>query len=199
MSKNYDRNPLFTTKTVAAIATGILALGTIVAWYAYSNINSKNVINKTSDNPSQVIPNNETSVEIYTLDDDLNLIPTIVNLPKSDNEQEILNKAFNKLLTISENESSSTAIPETTKLIDLTVKEDGIHVNLSSEFTSGGGSTSMIARLGQVIYTASSLNYASPVWINVEGKPLEVLGGEGLIVEQPMTRQSFNDSFKNEP
>lgn len=198
MTDNHDRNPLFSTKTIAGIATTILALGTIAGWYAYDNFKAENQGNNQPNQPIEIIPDpvaTKSSIELYGLNEALKLIPTIVEIEKGQNEQESLTNGFNKLLTVTEKDSLKTAIPQNTKLISLTVKDDGIHIDLSQEFTTGGGSASMIGRLGQVIYTASSLNPNSNVWINVEGKPLDILGEEGLMVEQPMTRQLFTESF----
>ena len=92
-------------------------------------------------------------------------------------------------------ESTITAIPPNTKLLSLDQTPEGIKIDLSQEFTEGGGSSAMIARLGQVIYTATSTDPSQPVWLEVQGEPLTVLGGEGLMVEQPITRSQFEADF----
>jgi spore germination protein GerM len=89
------------------------------------------------------------------------------------------------------------SIPVRTKLISTTVKSDGIHVDLSKEFIEGGGSTSMLGRLSQILYTATERNNKAKVWITIEGKKLETLGGEGIEVKQPITRKSFQQEFKD--
>lgn len=92
-------------------------------------------------------------------------------------------------------ESTITAIPPNTKLLSLDQTPEGIKIDLSQEFTEGGGSSAMIARLGQIIYTATSTDPSQPVWLAVQGEPLTVLGGEGLMVEQPITRSQFEADF----
>lgn len=53
----------------------------------------------------------------------------------------------------------------------------------------------MMGRVGQVVYTATSLNPNAKVYIEVNGKPLEVLGGEGVVFNQPLTRDSFKKDY----
>jgi spore germination protein GerM len=122
-------------------------------------------------------------------------VPTKVAVKQADKPDAALQAAFNNLLAGPKDPTVSTEIPQGTKLRSLSVKNEGVYVDLSAEFTSGGGSNSMTGRLGQVIYTATSLKPNTKVWISVEGKPLELLGGEGLEVAQPSTRQSFDKNF----
>ena len=56
----------------------------------------------------------------------------------------------------------------------------------------------MIYRVAQVIYTASSINTKAKVYIYVEGKLLDEdypLGGEGLVFNEPLTRQQLIKDF----
>ena len=129
--------------------------------------------------------------------DQLSLEPTKIpldDLEKASPEEQ-LSAAFKRLLVGSANADKTNAIPETTKLNSLKVSEDGVRIDLSKDFTTGGGSKLMQARLGQIVYTASSLNPKEAVWISVDGEPLEVLSGDGLIVSQPMTRKEFDTNF----
>lgn len=145
-----------------------------------------------------VQPAAEETVKVYWLNNVNNkveVVPSTLALKDVNKPDEILEAAFKTLLTGPDNPALSTTIPQGTQLKKIAVEADGIHVDLSEEFTSGGGSTSMTGRVAQVIYTASSLDPAAKVWIDVEGEPLEVLGGEGLMIDQPMTRESFEQNF----
>ncbi|MFQ3614190.1 MAG: GerMN domain-containing protein, partial [Cyanobacteriota bacterium] len=81
-------------------------------------------------------------------------------------------------------------------VLDVRIEGNDIFLNFSPEFTQGGGSTLMMGRITQVLYTATSQNPGARLWISVEGRALEVLGGEGLIIDQPLTRASFVPSFQ---
>ncbi|PSB35593.1 GerMN domain-containing protein [Stenomitos frigidus] len=123
------------------------------------------------------------------------LSPSPATISTKDQQTPTVSAAIEALLAGPSNTAVTTTIPSDTKLRSLTVKDDGIYIDLSQVFTQGGGSTSMTARLGQVLYTATSLNPTAKVWLSVEGKPLETLGGEGLMVDQPLTREGFKRDF----
>jgi spore germination protein GerM len=160
----------------------------------------------SSEPPQTTVPSVEptgavhttTDVQVYWLRSNgkkLVLAPSKVSVEAGNTPSEKLKASLERLLQGPANSDVSSSIPTGTKLNSLKVAKDGVHVNLNKTFTSGGGSTSMQARLGQVIYTASSLNAAAPVWLSIDGEPLAVLGGEGLEVSQPMTREDFKKGF----
>ena len=125
------------------------------------------------------------------------LAPAEVDLSEGDSPAELLELAFGGLMDgpVDATGEAATTIPEATELLALTVESDGIHVDLSEDFTYGGGSASMIGRLAQVVYTATALEPDAPVWLSVEGDPLTLLGGEGLEIRQPITRDHLETDF----
>jgi spore germination protein GerM len=132
---------------------------------------------------------------LRTIGKKLELTPAKIEVEGGNGDREQLAATVERLLKGPANSDVTSSIPEGTTLKSLKIAKDGVHVDLSKTFTKGGGSTSMQARLGQLIYTASSLNPSEPVWISVEGEPLTVLGGEGVEVSQPMTRTDFKKGF----
>ncbi len=119
---------------------------------------------------------------------------------KNDVPDKILQSAFEHLLDQPSQEHLKSTIPQGTKLYSINFQDNEVYVNLSQEFESGGGSESMTCRLGQVIYTATSLKNDANVWIKVEGKLLPMLGGEGVIVHDedlstPLTRKAFRENY----
>jgi spore germination protein GerM len=110
-----------------------------------------------------------------------------------------LRTALETLLKGRANNVLGSAIPEGTQLLGLEVRPGGIYVNLSQKFAEGGGSTALIERVAQVIYTVTSTAPDSSVYLSIEGKPIDdknPLGGEGLVLKQPTNRSEFNADFQ---
>ncbi|WP_036486170.1 GerMN domain-containing protein [Myxosarcina sp. GI1] len=203
-----DRKPnnRFSLPLLAIAAGVILAAGGGAAWWAKHSLDRTNrtiapkVPATEQTQPTTSEPIAQEKVEICWLDPQDNSIELVAStqaFQKSIRPQEALTAAFETLLAGPQSNSSyTTSIPEGTKLLGLNVDKQGVRVNLSREFVSGGGSASMEGRLAQVIYTATSTSSSDRVFISVEGKPLKTLGGEGLLVAQPMTRESFEANFQ---
>lgn len=202
-----DREPSTTPswKIIAGLVAAVVLVGGGAAVWTMNSANAPgtNPVESTdgtavnpSDSSETAVPQ-EATIQAYVLEIDGNsfkLVPASV--PTSSTEPaEQLKDSFKYILSPDQVETGFSEIPAGTKLLNLTIEDDGVHVDLSSQFTQGGGSASMTGRLGQVVYTASSLDPTASVWISVDSQPLEVLGGEGLMVDQPMTRASFDQNF----
>jgi germination protein M len=85
----------------------------------------------------------------------------------------------------------TSAVPEGTELLDLTIDDGIARVDLTSEFESGGGSLSMQMRLAQVVFTLRQFPSVEGVVFSLDGQPTDVLGGEGVVIDEPLRRRDF--------
>jgi len=85
------------------------------------------------------------------------------------------------------------AIPKGTTFLGLDI-EDGIaSVDLSEEYASGGGTLSMSMRLAQVVFTLTQFPTVKGVEFKLDGRPVEVFSGEGIILDHPVDRSDYEE------
>ncbi len=87
----------------------------------------------------------------------------------------------------------SSAIPDRTLLLGLTIDDGVATVDLSREFESGGGSMSMFGRIAQVVYTLTQFSTVEQVLFRLDGEPVEVFSGEGILLADPVGRDDYLD------
>lgn len=113
--------------------------------------------------------------------------------------EEMLRLAFEELLAgPSEGERAkglTSEIPAGTRLRGLSVRGGVAIVDLTAEIASGGGSSSMLGRLWQIVYTGTQLPQASQVRLLIEGEERRALGGEGAMIDKPIARPQAPPRF----
>lgn len=77
-------------------------------------------------------------------------------------------------------------IPSATKLFWVRETKDKIIVNLSADFAEGGGTQTIMARINQLSKTVKAEKKNLPVYLYVNGKIVEYIGGDGVYLEQPL-------------
>ena len=85
-----------------------------------------------------------------------------------------------------------TEVPMDAKVINITEQPDKVIVNLNSAFVTGGGTESLYKRLYQLIKTAK-LNSNLPVYLYIDGQRADVVGGEGIMLSQPLSNSSLDN------
>ncbi len=85
-----------------------------------------------------------------------------------------------------------TEIPHSAQVINISEQPDRVIVNLNSSFVNGGGADSLYKRLYQLIKTAK-LNSDLPVYLYIDGQKADVVGGEGIMISQPLSNSSLEN------
>jgi spore germination protein GerM len=196
---------LFVNKPVFKLSLLFTTAVALSIWVGSNPILLQHERSSSPVTTSATIPNNsvpQTQPQVYWLRSNQNKLTLVAkSLPPNTSvstPQQVLTIAVQNLLSAKPRDDLTSTIPKGTKLLSLKVRADGVHVDLSPEFRSGGGSTSMIYRVAQVIYTASSLNPNAKVFLSVGGQSIDdrhPLGGEGLSLRQPTTRTQFTNDF----
>jgi spore germination protein GerM len=88
-----------------------------------------------------------------------------------------------------------SVIPDNTELLGLDLVEGLATVDLSTDFESGGGTLSMTARIAQVVFTATQFDNVDRVLFWLDGEPIDFLGGEGIVLDEPQARMDVDRSF----
>lgn len=82
-------------------------------------------------------------------------------------------------------------VPSGTRIIAINEAPDKVIINLNAAFENGGGTDSLYKRLNQLIKTAKR-NTNKPVYLYIEGNQAEVIGGEGIMITQPLNENSLD-------
>ena len=83
-------------------------------------------------------------------------------------------------------------IPQGTKVLSVREGSGNVIIDLSSAFEAGGGTESTYRRIEQVIKTANA-NTKLPVYLYINGKQANVIGGEGIMIKQPLNERSLDE------
>ena len=92
-----------------------------------------------------------------------------------------------------------TAVPTDTRLLGISIENGIATVDLTSEYQSGGGSLSMQMRLAQVVYTVTQFPTVKAVLFQLDGAPVNVFSGEGIILDHPVGRTDYKDLAPTSP
>ena len=118
----------------------------------------------------------------------------VVKYPYTPSEKSRFNHAITELIkgpsTIQLLLNTYSEIPEGTRIIAIIESNDKNIIDLTSEFNTGGGTESIYNKLYQIINTVES-NTDKPTYLFINGVQTEVFGGEGIMIKQPLCKESL--------
>ncbi len=160
--------------------------------------NKDEIVKKPTEIPTQNKEDKKEkeSVSIYflALDSNDNGIYKKVQreVPIGENRLEY---ALNELLKgpnlIEKSTGAYSEIPKTTKILGVKQSKNKIIIDLSSDFELGGGTDSIYSRMMQLIKTSLANTDNKKIYLYLDGKQVNFIGGEGIMITQPLNEKSL--------
>ena len=149
--------------------------------------------NKVEEQQETVKPSKK-SVKIFVLDKSGNL--RSLNRECDTSEQKscfeyAVKELVNGPTKWEKSKGFTSEIPAGTKVLSVRESAGTILIDLSSDFETGGGAESTYMRVKQIIKTANS-NSKTPTYLYINGKQANVIGGEGVMLKQPLNERSLD-------
>lgn len=196
---------------------GMLCLILISAAYVYFSFFNKDGLNFNFNRPSDVpegelvynprwqheneetkktqYENENKTIKIFVTDSKGNL-RSVTRECDIEKEKSCLKFAIQELIksptSWEKSKGLSSEIPSSTKIISIREGDSNIFVDLSSDFESGGGAESLYIRIHQLIKTIIA-NTNKPAYLYINGKQADVIGGEGIMIKQPLNERSLDE------
>ncbi len=137
----------------------------------------------------------ERTIKIFILDNSGNLRP-VNRTCNTNSEKSCFEYAIKELVTApspwEKSKGFMSEIPNGTKILSVRESSGNILIDLSSDFETGGGAESTYMRVKQIIKTANA-NTTHPVYLYINGKQANVIGGEGIMLKQPLNERSLDE------
>ena len=135
-----------------------------------------------------------TYIYFLALDSDDNGIYKKVQreVPSGENKLDYAIKELLKGPNIIEKSSGAySEIPKSTKLLSIKETKEKIIIDLSSDFETGGGTDSIYSRMMQLVKTSINNTDNKKIYLYIEGNQVNLIGGEGIMITQPLTENSL--------
>ncbi len=84
-------------------------------------------------------------------------------------------------------------IPKNVQIMGVVESDKKIIIDVSGNIQTGGGADSLYSRFKQLIKTAiANSSPKKPIYLYIDGKQAEVIGGEGIMITQPLSENSLD-------
>lgn len=148
---------------------------------------------KVEENKTQKFE--KKTVKIFLLDNTGNL-RSVNRICDTEIEKSCFKYAIKELVNApskwEKSKGFTSEIPYGTRIISVRESANSIMIDLTSNFEAGGGAESTYMRVKQIIKTANA-NTSIPTYLYINGRQANVIGGEGIMIKQPLNERSFDE------